>query len=133
MEFGMVIDMMSKHFFVSLVDNLLDIDKTANDLCNALGCYDIVLDKSISNMINALVEETQNFLDEETETHIDVGEMFCWWFDQERNGFSTTERYTLKIDDDRFYPTTAEDFYHMLTTLKERFATAKTIDYATTE
>lgn len=133
MAFGMVIDMMSKKFFVSFVDNLLDIDSMSSAICVALGCYEIDLDKHISNMIDALVEEVQSYLDEETATHIDVGEIFCWWFDQERNGFSLTERYTLKIDDDRFYPTDAEDFYDMLTTLKARFATAKNIDYATTK
>lgn len=121
--------MFSKKYFVKTIQAIQDIQSFADDLSNTIGACDLKIDYYIENLTNALIEEVQNYIDEDVETHIDIGEIFSVYL---YKGTSRNKDYLVKIDGEEFKPESPGELYNLITILKERFATAKIIDYATT-
>lgn len=121
--------MISKNFFVKLVKIIGCELEFANQLANAVGSGEIALDGYIGDTEQALITEIQDYLDDDVgNSGIDVGEIYSVWM----SNLKRPNGYLVKIDDDEYNPVSAGELYNLFEILKERFATAKNIDYATT-
>lgn len=121
--------MISKNCFCEIIRNLKSIIAFGDKLSDAIGGYEISLDAFTGGMMDALVEEIQDYLDEDVgDSNIDVGEIFSVWF----CGMERPNGYLVKIDSDEYDAATAEQIYNLFETIKERLATAENIYYATT-
>ena len=113
-----------------MVQTIQNIQQFANDLANATGSYESKIDYCLEEMVNAFIEEIQDYIDEDYgRTEIDMGEIMSIYLfpDSPRN-----KPYLVKIDNDEFNPQSPGEAYNLIITIKERFADAKNIDYATT-
>lgn len=121
--------MISKNFFVKTIQNIKDIHQFSNELANAVGAYEMKIDFYLENLVNSLIEEVQDYIDEDTETNIDMGEILSIYLfeDTPRN-----KNYLVKIDNEEFTPQSPGELYNLIITIKERFSDAENIDYATT-
>ena len=122
--------MFSKKYFINMVQTIQNIQQFANDLANATGSYESKIDYCLEEMVNAFIEEIQDYIDEDYgRTEIDMGEIMSIYLfpDSPRN-----KPYLVKIDNDEFNPQSPGEAYNLIITIKERFADAKNIDYATT-
>ena len=121
--------MISKIFFVKTIQNIKDIHQFSNELANAVGTYEMKIYFYLENLVNSLIEEVQNYIDEDAETNIDMGEILSIYL------FEDTPRnkdYLVKIDNEEFTPQSPGELYNLIITIKERFSDAENIDYATT-
>lgn len=120
--------MISKNFFVKTIQNIKDIHQFSDELANVIGAYEMKIDFYLENLVNSLIKEVQNYIDEDVETHIDMGEILSRYL------FEDTPRnkdYLIKIDNDEYNPKNSGELYNLIITIKERFAEATNIDYAT--
>ena len=121
--------MISKDFFVKLIKIIKSEQEFANQLANAVGSGEIALDGYIGEIEQALITEIQDYIDEDADkSYFDVWEIYFVWMDN----LKRPNGYLVKIDDDEYNPLSAGELYNLFEVLKERFATAKNIDYATT-
>lgn len=119
---------MRKELFVKLINTVRDIDRINNDLSNAIGACELSYDRCIDELMNAVIDDMQAYIDENCEySGIDVGEIFLAWYDNRPN-----KPYLIRIDNDEYNAKNAGELYNLFEILKERFAEATNIDYATT-
>ena len=123
--------MISRNCFISTIENILEIERSICGMLEQIGVFECSINDNINYITQALADEFQDYIDEDTLTNIDMGAIFFTWIDCLRN--HQTVKTLLTLDETQYAPKNAAEFYDMVVELKNRVWEVEKIDYVGAE